>query len=278
MGSAAPADECETYPSGLAFMGQSEGSWQLYRSEDEGLPQEVGTDIEPRGFAYHSGKDAFVYIGIDGSVYYRNEATEETIDTPKNDSTYTQPEFDPSGDAVYFVEMKNRNSKETDIVSWDLEDEVFEKVVAQRSAQFEPHVARGSLVYSNVHCVEACGRIIQEIWEKDLVSGVAHQLTLMGHISKQPVLSSDGERLYFSSNRNGPYSIWIHEIETGNERQLTEGSGVELYPAEGKNGTVFFIRRQASHVELMCKAPGQAPQAMPLPDSVADLRELKVSG
>lgn len=278
MVSAASANECKTYSSGLAFMGQSEGAWQLYRSSDGELPEQVDTNVEPRGFAYHSGKDAFVYIGIDGSAYYREGASEEIIDMPTNDSAYTQPEFGPSGETVYFVEMKNRNSKETDVVSWDLKDEVLEKVVAQRSAQFEPHVTQGTLVYSNVHCVEACGRIIQEIWKKDTISGVARQLTLMGGISKQPVLSSGGEKLYFSSNRGGGYSVWVYEMETGNKRKLTEGSGVDLYPAEGKNGSVLFIRRQANQVELMCKAPGKAPQAMPLPDSVTDLRELKVSG
>ncbi|PAU76998.1 hypothetical protein CK501_15645 [Halovibrio salipaludis] len=274
------AEECAGIPTGASFMGHSGEGWKLFHSGNGESWEVIETALEPRGYSYHSENNLLVYVGIDGAIYYRHgDSGEEEVDTPSEDAAYTQPDISPDGARVYLVEMKNRNSRETDIVSWSVQEDRFETVLSQRSAQFEPYVTQESVFYSNVLCVESCGRIIQEIWRKDAVSGVGEQLTLMNHIAKQPVLSRDGKRLYFSSNRKGHYKIWVYDMEQGKASQFTQGEAVDLYPMVGKGGGVFFIRRTDGQVKLMCQSAEEAsPEAIPLPESVTDLRELEASG
>lgn len=272
------ADDCESYPQGLAFMGHSGEHWQIYVSRDGVAPQVIRTEIEPRGFAYHSGEGAIVYIGIGGGIYYRNSAgQEEALNPPSTGAAYAQPAFSPDGRLVYFTEMKDGNSRDTDIVSWDLQTSSLHRVSRQRSAQFEPHATEDHLFYSNVLCVESCGRIIQEIWQRNIVSGVSEQLTLLNHIAKQPVWSARNDRLYFSSNRSGNYHIWAFDVAKKTGQQVTYGNAIDISPAVSGEGTVFFIRRQAGEVNLMCKTMDKAAVAMPLPEPVMDLRSLRIS-
>lgn len=271
------ASTCSSYPDGLAFMGYEDDRWQIFIAEREEELKVVNVSVEPRSFAYHPNTAAFLYIGIDDGVYLSRGGAHRQISRPEGNSSFTQPVFSPDGKTAYLVEMKNGNSKDTDIVQLQLESQVFAPVSTQRSAQFEPFATRSTLLYSHVSCVESCGRIIQEVWFRDLASGVSKQVTLLNNISKQAVYSEEDDRVYFSSNSDGNYAIWVHDLSENRTSRLTNGPGIDLYPAVSGNGQVFFVRREARSSRLMCKHGSESAAELPIPETITDLRELKVS-
>lgn len=271
------ASICDSYPDGLAFMGYEDDRWQLYVVESEEELKAVNVSVEPRSFAYHPKTAALLYIGIDDDIYISKDGAHRQISKPEGNSSFTQPAFSPDGKTAYLVEMKDGNSKDTDLVQLDFESEAFAPVSTQRSAQFEPFAAQSTLLFSNVSCVESCGRIIQEVWSRNLTSGVSRQVTLLNNISKQAVYSEADDRVYFSSNSDGNYAIWAHDISENQTIRLTNGPGIDLYPAVSGNGQVFFVRREAGQARLMCKNGSEIATEMPMPETITDLRELKVS-
>lgn len=271
------ATGCDAYPEGLALMGYEGDRWQLFIAESEESLKAVNLSVEPRSFAFHPGAAAFLYIGIDDGVYLTKNGAHRQVPGPEGNASFTQPAFSPDGKTAYLVEMKDGNSQDTDIVQLHIESQVFAPVSTQRSAQFEPFATESTLLYSHVSCVESCGRIIQEVWSRDLVSGTARQLTLLNTISKQAVYSEAADRIYFSSNRSGGYRIWTHGLSEGQTSRLTRGPGIDLFPAVSDDGRVFFIRREAGNSRLMCKQGDGPATEMPMPETITDLRELKVS-
>jgi hypothetical protein len=147
-----------------------------------------------------------------------------------------------------------------------------------RSAQFEPHVSADghALLYSHVVCAMDCGRIIQEIWQRDLRTGEAEQLTLLNGIARQPFQAPDGA-IYFSSNRAGNYHIWRLARKGAAPEQLSEGFLTDEAPVVDRAGSVFFIRRQREGVVLMRHSNAGGLEAVTLPRELKDLRELRIS-
>ncbi|OQX28247.1 MAG: hypothetical protein BWK80_01150 [Desulfobacteraceae bacterium IS3] len=63
-----------------------------------------------------------------------------------------------------------------------------------------------------------------------------------------PSVSPDGTRLAFVSYRNGPEGdIFISDLQSGNIRQMTQGSHSDFSPAWSSDGKVLFFSRIASH-------------------------------
>jgi hypothetical protein len=273
----ASASACDSYPEGIAFMGYEGDRWQLYIAQSHGRFEAAEVSVDPRTFAYHPETAALLYIGIDDGIYLSRDGLHLNVPGPEGNSAFTQPTISPDGATAYFVEMKEGNSKDTDILQMDMDSQKFSPVSTQRSAQFEPFATQSTLLFSNVSCVESCGRIIQEIWSRDLASGTSKQLTLLNNISKQAVYSEADNRVYFSSNSDGDYAVWAHDLAKGQTVRLSDGPGIDLYPAVSSDGRVFFIRREAGQSRLMCKSGAGSAIEMPLPETITDLRELKVS-
>ena len=57
--------------------------------------------------------------------------------------------------------------------------------------------------------------------------------------------SPDGRAIAFNSDRDGPMSLWVRDVETGSERRLTTGDGGDYQPAWSPDGLriVFFSSR-----------------------------------
>ncbi|WP_152208397.1 TolB family protein [Marinobacter changyiensis] len=271
------AATCDSYPEDLAFMGYEGDRWRLYIAESEENLRAIDVAVEPRSFAYNPDTATFLYIGINDGIYLSKDGRDREISKPEGHASFTQPAISPDGETAYLVEMKDGNSKDTDIIQLELERQVFAPVSTQRSAQFEPFATQTTLFFSNVTCVESCGRIIQEVWSRDLASGTSRQVTLLNNISKQAVYSDVANRIYFSSNSDGNYAIWAHDLSENQTVRLTNGPGIDLYPAVSGEGTVFFVRREAGHSRLMCKNGANGAIEMPIPETITDLRELKVS-
>lgn len=235
------------------------------------------TAVEAREFAYSPRRQALIYIGSDLKLRRLDEARqkESVLYTPTGRDLLAQPVYDDERDTVYLVFMPSGKSSEADIVAW--KNGEIRPAVAQVSSQFEPFLHKPHwLYYGHVHCTTACGGIIQEIWVKNLVSGEARQVTLLGKISRQPFVSPDGAWLYFSSNKDGHYHIWRQALPNGRAERVTSGNNADSDPVVTSDGILYFIRRSGGQSRLMRLDPRGRLETIELPAAFQDLRNLRL--
>lgn len=271
-----------SWPVGFSYVALVDGQWRAYIVAPGGdpAPRPVKTAMEPRHVAYSVSQAKLSYVAADGSL--------REISLGRNDERVlldadfkrapTQPAYTPAGDRLFVVMLKDGASVDTDIVALSSQKiGATEPVVMQRSAQFEPYItAGGTVYYSSVLCTVACGKIIQEIWRKDLRSGVAEQVTSMNAIVREPAVSGDEKWLYFSSNRTGPYHIWRIPSHGGVPEQVTRGGGTDTNPAVDSAGNVYFVRRKPNRTQLIKKSPTGHEQVLTIPDGAEDIRNLEI--
>jgi Tol biopolymer transport system component len=77
------------------------------------------------------------------------------------------------------------------------------------------------------------------------------QLTFSEAIEEYPAWSPDGEELIFSREVSGIRSIFVKNLGSGEERQLTKGNYDDIQPAWSPDGsTVLFVRSRQPNVKL----------------------------
>lgn len=270
----------ESLPYGISFVGLEGTEWALYTNiQHESRLAKVPTLTEPRTPTINPETKKAIYIGADAGVneLNLNGGKTETILKAKQGHAYTQPTFDHQGNRLFVASLKEGASVDTDILvrkngKWKI-------AIRQRSAQFEPFFhPPHSLYYSNVHCTEGCGKIIQEIWRKDLVSDIAEQITLVNAIARQPIVSHDGEWLYYSSNQAGNYHIWRMSLKNREYQRLTEGSVTDESPALDGEGNLYFIRHASDgSTKILKRGKNGALNEMLLPDGVENIRDLEIN-
>ena len=81
-----------------------------------------------------------------------------------------------------------------------------------------------------------------DLWT--ISQGRLSQLTHDPEVQTDPQWSPDGKWLVFASDRGGPVDLWLREVATGTERQLTKAGGAAL-PAWTPDGReiVFHVQR-----------------------------------
>jgi Tol biopolymer transport system component len=68
-------------------------------------------------------------------------------------------------------------------------------------------------------------------------------LTVSAAVEEYPAYSADGRRLAFSREIDGYFKVFSLDLETGAERQLTEGAVDDIHPAWSPDGTtLLFVR------------------------------------
>ncbi|MBS1794078.1 MAG: protein kinase [Acidobacteria bacterium] len=107
----------------------------------------------------------------------------------------------------------------------------------------------------------------------DEAGGSEKQLTSGGGINQNPVASPDGRYIFFSSNRNGGFSVWRMNADGTSPLQLTNDPGaVDTQLQVSKDGRNVIFMRQTSdggRTRLM-KVPVAGGEAQPvLPESGA---------
>ena len=76
----------------------------------------------------------------------------------------------------------------------------------------------------------------------------------------QPQYSPDGKYLAFVSDKSGWWQIWLHDLESGDQRQLTSGQadhglpawvqGLRTYDFSPDGKTIFYLRNQEGFASL----------------------------
>jgi Tol biopolymer transport system component len=267
-------------PPGLLFVGLQEGGWRLFIVGEAGKLQQLSTQSEPRAPAYSRDRHKVAYLSASGELREIDTRSGEDrlLLRPGAEEAYTQPAYGPRSDELYVITLKQGNSVDSDIAYVERQAARTRAVVTQRSAQFEPHISAdgNALLYSHVVCTLDCGRIIQEIWQRDLLTGEAEQLTLLNGIARQPFQAPDGA-IYFSSNSAGHYHIWRLARKGALPEQLSKGFVTDEAPVVDGAGSVFFIRRQREGVVLMRRSSEGRLETVALPRELKDLRDLRIS-
>ena len=189
-------------------------------------------------------------------------------------------------DGVLAVELIDGKSRETRIVAID-GDTGNDILVRQESAQFHPLRHGDRLYYAHVSCRLECEPLIQEVWEKNLVSGQTRQLTLLNATSYLHSVDSTGRYGFISSNKKGYYNLGRLDLATGDLIWLTNGEATDSYPSIARNGSLYFLRRTAEGTGLMrlenvleqavAHVAGLGAESIPLPEGVRKVRYLEIS-
>ena len=266
----------------LYFIGLQNDQWSVFTraiDEDAAVFKNVTTLSEPREVYYQARTKTLVYLDAAAQLrhFSLSNGKDRLILHAEGKDSYAQPVMGYASDKIYLVKMPFGKSNQADIVAW--QDGQVRPVVRQLASQFEPFLYQDKWLYfGHVHCTVDCGRIIQEIWRKNLVSGESEQLTMLGHVARQPVVDQQGQWLYFSSNRSGHYHIWRQSLSDAHYEQLTDGSVIDTDPALDDVGHLYFIRRQADGNQLMWLdlSSGTLVQ-LPLPEDVKEIRNLRIN-
>jgi Tol biopolymer transport system component len=268
-------------PAGLSFIGLKDRLWRIYVVDRAGALQELATAQEPRAASVSLTGARIVYVSADGDLRSASlrGGDERVVAARSKERAMAQPVLAPDGATAFVVEMKQGTSADTDILQLRLSGGAPRVVVSQPGAQFEPSLARGGryLLYSSVSCVLGCGRILQEIWRKDLLGGEAVQLTLLNAIARQPFATADGAAIYFSSDKAGNFHIWRMGADGSQPVPLTSGAVTDSNPVVDGDGRVYFVRHDASGVKLMRLEPGGRETQLVLPAGVQDIRDLEIA-
>jgi Tol biopolymer transport system component len=95
----------------------------------------------------------------------------------------------------------------------------------------------------------------------DTPGAVPRWLTRGTSADRQPVFSPDGERIAFSSNRNGNLDIWELTAATGALRRLTEDETDDWDPGYTKDGRLLWTSGRSGHFEIWTAEPdGASPK------------------
>ncbi|MBT8441979.1 MAG: amidohydrolase family protein, partial [Gammaproteobacteria bacterium] len=137
---------------------------------------------------------------------------------------------------------------------------------------------------SNGRAVDAAGRTIiatlGDLWELRPDGTLLRQLTNDPFVDASPVLSPDNRMLAFVSDRRGSLQVWLKDLESMQERQLTREPGVALEPRWTDDGDAIEYlaaphaaatetRRRRIGIESGDAEDADLPEAAPSPSNPA---------
>jgi len=97
---------------------------------------------------------------------------------------------------------------------------------------------------------------IGDLWVMP-IGGEPVQLTDDAFVEADPMWSPDGTRLAYASDRGGSVQIWIHDVDSGESRQMTrDGGGLPVWSPDGTEIAYTGGSRPAS-IRILSVATGQ---------------------
>ena len=273
-------------PDGLMIIAFDGESWFPYISQSASNRWLKIDAIEnPAGVTWQSASGRFLVRQSDGllQLYESGGHSPEQL---RRDSAVNLTQLRAHSDGVLAVELIEGKSSETRIVA--IEDDTGNEIlVRQESAQFHPFRHGDRLYYAHVSCRLECEPLIQEVWEKNLVSGQTRQLTLLNATSYLHSVDSTGRYGFISSNKKKYYNLGRLDLATGDLVWLTNGEATDSYPSIARNGSLYFLRRTAEGTglvrlenvleQVVANVAGLGAESIPLPEGVRKVRYLEIS-
>jgi Tol biopolymer transport system component/serine/threonine protein kinase len=91
------------------------------------------------------------------------------------------------------------------------------------------------------------------LWVASVADGSARQVTESKGVDSNPVWSSDGRSLLFSSFRGEAFALWRVEVESGRLERLTYGSGPEVEPSVDRRGDKLVFTTHSSDARIVVR-------------------------
>jgi len=270
------------YASGLekmAFLGYNGDSWVVCLSDSKGDVKEIQLEQEPHVFDYNFKTDEILYIGEDTKLRLYSKGKERELNLSYTNSAYTQPSFSCRDDYAYVVELIDKNSKSTQIIEINLKDDSVNNVIKQNSSQFEiADVDEKRVIYTSLICNKGCGKLIQEIWIKNRITGISEQLTLLNSFSSNPTIHYNDSWVYFSSNKNENYHIWAKNINSNkNSIEITKEDATDSFPSSLGDNNFVYIRHIKNRSFIMQGDISGKTNQIKLLKEYNKIRQLKVN-
>ncbi len=107
------------------------------------------------------------------------------------------------------------------------------------NSEIQPSAAMGAVAFGS-------STVNTRVWRVRLKHGVSdgqpEKITNGGNFDGFPSISDDGNRMVFASERSGRRSIWLREMVSGKEMQLTRSSTGESQPKiSGDGNTIAYL-------------------------------------
>jgi TolB protein len=85
---------------------------------------------------------------------------------------------------------------------------------------------------------------------------------MTGKYNTHPCLSPDGRYVAYTNRTANGHRIFLHDLETGREKQLTFGPGNDEYPAFGPDGyfVAFASSRSGEYKLYLTTRHGDTPK------------------
>lgn len=132
------------------------------------------------------------------------------------------------GDSSPTVAGQSSFSADTALTDKELQDRRFTPEVMWKMGRLGSSAVSADgkqVVYSTTYYDVAGNKAITSLWMMNLDGSGVRQLTDHSGNDSAPVWSTDGERVYFLSNRSGNSQVWSIETASGTMRQLSHCEG-----------------------------------------------------
>ena len=244
----------------IAFVANVDGNWDLFTMNDNGanLTRLTKTPYDEKAPAWSPDRQSIVFLTSDGQLNIIDVAEKETSRVPAGDKCLRKysPVFSTDGKKVAYAQARSGVNDDSDLMVFDLESGTDKIVLDQHSIQMWPAYSpdNKSLIYANLHCNEACGRFIQELWLTSPTGRWARQLIMTNSFCKQPVYSPDGKKIAFASDKNGNFDIWTLALDNMQIEQITHDNNMDESPAWSPDGTkIAFVSTRSGLMEIWIK-------------------------
>jgi len=245
----------------IAFVANLEGNWDLFVADDncKKIVQLTNTNYDEKTPSWYKNTD-IVYSSTNNKLSIINIHTKaiQNIEGSQNLPKIT-PAFSYDGKNIVFAQFKpyvSVSKNETELIIYNLKKNIRKKIIDQHSIQMWPSLAPdfSLLVYTSIHLVSNCNKIIQELWITDTKRWCSKQLLLTNSLCQQPVWSNDGQSIAFSSDKSGNFDIWVLNIQNMNLQQITENEKLDIYPAWSPDDKkIAFISTRSGIMEIWVK-------------------------
>ncbi len=92
------------------------------------------------------------------------------------------------------------------------------------------------------------------------IGGKPERLTEDVFLELHPSWSSDGERLVYACDRAGTMDLWIRNLRTGEDRQLTDRPGAETFPVWSPDGSLVAFSGGRDALNVVDVASGEVEE------------------
>lgn len=232
------------------------GGWQILtghlwriRSAGGGTPQRLdlaGADARWPVITRAGDRMAFARRNVDADIHRLDfgSAAAPLIESSFNDYG---PQYSPDGRRIAFESMRSGDVEEI----WLAEADGSGLTRLTRGPGRHQGSPRWSRDGRTIAFDSQAGDGRWDVWTIGVDGSGLRQVTNHPADENTPGWSSDGQWIYYGSNRTGRYEIWRAAAAGGSEQQITRAGG--LMPAETADGRTLYYKRSMEDGPLLAR-------------------------